>query len=329
MASISAILISPDGYETLRRLVNHLHAQTIRREIELVFVFPACVEAEPSDPLLQDFAAVRVVRIPDLESTARARAAGVRQAGAPVVVMTEDHSLPEEEWAEALVRAHQKDWGAVGPAVKNGNPHSLLSWANLVIEYLDWLHPAPGGEAHHLPGHNSAYKRDLLLAFGDDLGDWLEAESVLHWRLRADGHRVALEPAAVTRHYNFSRFLPTLALRYDCGRQFAAMCRVRWSLARRLLYIGGSPLIPFVRVARIVRQMRRPGRPARLLPALAPLCLFLLAIETVGAVAGYAAGPGSSIRRIARIDFHREDYMNRRDRRIFEGLPGAARAEPG
>jgi hypothetical protein len=107
------------------------------------------------------------------------------------------------------------------------------------------------------------------------------------------------------------------------------MCRVRWSLARRLLYIGGSPLIPFVRVARIVRQMRRPGRPARLLPALAPLCLFLLAIETVGAVAGYAAGPGSSIRRIARIDFHREDYMNRRDRRIFEGLPGAARAEPG
>ena len=319
MASVSAIVISPDGYTSVRRLVDCLHAQTVRREIELVFVFPSTVRAELEDPTLRDFAGTRLVVVDNMDSTARARAAGVRAATSPVVVMTEDHSLPEAGWAEALVRAHRSGWAAVGPAIRNGNPDSLLSWANLAIEYNEWLHPLPGGEASHLPGHNSAYKRDVLLAYGDDLDTWLEAESVLHWDLRAKGHRLAIEPAARTRHYNFSRFSSTLALRYDAGQQFAGMCRERWTLARRLLYIGGAPLIPFVRLARIVRQFRRPGRPAHLLPGLMPVCLFLLAIEALGAVAGYLFGAGSSSRRIAKFDFHREDYMNRRDRELYAG----------
>lgn len=314
---MSVIVISPDGYECVRRLVTHLHAQTARRELELVFVFPRAASGSMDDARLADFASTQLIRIDNLDSTAQARAAGVRAATAPVVVMTEDHSLPEPEWAGALIRAHREDWAAVGPAVVNGNSESLMSWANLAIEYLDWLHPVRAGEAKHLPGHNSAYKRDDLLFYGGELGEWLEAESVLHWDLRARGRRVAMEPAARTRHYNFSKFSSTLALRYDVGQQFAGMCRARWSLARRWLYICGSPLIPFVRVARMVRQFLRPGRPARLLPALVPLCLFLLAVETAGAVVGYLAGPGGSSARIAKIDFHREDHMNQRDRELY------------
>ncbi len=314
---MSAIIISPDGYETVRRLVAHLHRQTVRRLLELVFVFPSSVSTDIADPVLKDFAATRFVGVPDMHSTSLARTAGVRAATAPIVVMTEDHSLPDPEWAEALIRAHGNGRAAVGPAVKNGNPDSLLSWANLAIEYNDWLDPLPATGALHLPGHNSAYKRDVLLAYGDDLPAWLEAESVLHWDLRARGLRIAMEPAARTRHFNFSLFLPTLALRYYVGQQFAAVCRARWSFARRLLYICGAPLIPFVRAARIIRQFRKPGRPAYLLPRLVPVCLFLLAIETAGAVVGYLVGAGESSRRIAKIDFHREQFMNRRDRESF------------
>jgi hypothetical protein len=192
-----------------------------------------------------------------------------------------------------------------------------MSWVNLAIEYNEWLHPAPAGEASHLPGHNSAYDRDLLISFGDELAGWLESESVLHWRLGAQGHRLEMVPSAVTRHYNFSLWGKSFALRYWAGRQFAGSCRQRWPAARTMLYIGGSPLIPLVRAARITRQFLLPGRPAHLLPVVIPLCLLMLAVETAGAVVGYVAGPGDSSRRIARIDFHREEFMSPDDRRRF------------
>jgi hypothetical protein len=317
LALISAIIVSPDGWPSIRRLVAHLHAQTVREEIELIFVFPASAGSDLHDRSLPDFAAARVVLIENMESTSRARAAGVRKATAPIVVMTEDHSFPEPEWAEALIRAHQADWAVVGPAVKNGNPDSLLSWSNLVIEYNEWLDPAPGGEVSHVPGHNSAYKRDVLLSYNDDLEAWLEAESVLHWDLQSSGYKLAIEPAACTRHFNFSQFFPSLELRYHCGRQFAAVCRAQWTLARRLLYIAATPLIPFVRLTRIVRQLRYPGRPAHLIPRLVPVCLILLTVEAIGACAGYIFGLGSSSLYIARIDFHRENFMNSQDRKRF------------
>lgn len=317
MASISAIIISPGGYPDIRRLVEHLHTQTVREEIELIFVFPESAGTGLDDRLLPDFADARVVPVENMNSTSRARAAGIREATSPIVVMTEDHSFPEAAWAESLIRAHQQDWAVVGPAVKNGNPDSLMSWANLVIEYNEWLDPVPAGEIDHVPGHNSAYKRNLLLKYDDDLEAWLEAESVLHWDLRSRGYKLAMEPAACTRHFNFSLFSPTLKLRYHAGRQFAAMCRARWKLPRRLLYIAGTPLVPFVRVARIVKQLRLPGRPAGLLPQLVPLCLFLLTVEAIGAAIGFIWGLGSSSLYIAKIDFHREDFMNAKDREHF------------
>lgn len=310
----SAIIISPDGYSTVRRLVSCLRAQSGAVDLELVFVLPSSAPVDLPLDELSGFAVIRLVRISSMDSTAIARAAGVRAASAPIVLMTEDHSLPEPGWLDALLAAHRSGCAVAGPAVANGNPHSLLSWANLAIEYNEWLHSAPTGPVNHLPGHNSSYNRDILLSYGETLGDWLEAESVLHWDLRARGHALLLESRAVTRHHNFSLWRDSLSLRFDAGRQFAGMCRLRWSLARRILYLGGAPLIPMVRAARICRQFVKPGRPASLLPALLPLCLFLLTVETVGAFLGYLIGPGASSLRIARVDFHRDRHMNVEDR---------------
>lgn len=62
-------------------------------------------------------------------STAEARAAGIRQANAPVVAFVEDHSYPDPDWAERLIEAHRKLWAAVGPVMMvNANPATMISW---------------------------------------------------------------------------------------------------------------------------------------------------------------------------------------------------------
>jgi hypothetical protein len=317
MSLLSVIIISPDGCATVRRLTEALAAQTVRNELELVYVLPSRFLPEIKSLRLQGFAAVQAVANESIDCTARARAAGIYAARSPVVVLTEDHSLPDPGWAEALIGAHRNGWSVVGPAVGNANPQSLISWANLLIEYSEWLHPAGGGEVRHLPGHNSAYKKDVLIAYGADLSRWLEAESLIHWDLRTRGHRLCLEPAARTRHLNFSRFGVSIWLRFHAGRLFAGMRRRDWSAVRRAGYSVGAPLIPFVRLLRIAKALCAPGRPLRRLPLLLPVLLFLLVADALGEMIGYVFGLGSASRRISRFDFHREKYMNRQDFEIW------------
>jgi hypothetical protein len=314
MPLMSVIVITPDGLGTVGRTMAHMRNQTVRRDLEVVLVGPGVTGQAAASGVESTFGAVRTVDVESMGSTARARAAGIRAATAPVIVLTEDHSFPESDWAEVLLDAHREEWAVVGPAVLNANPDSLLSWANLVIEYGEWLGPAPAGQCEHLPGHNSAYKRDLLLALGDQLERFLEAESLLHWHLREQGYKLYLEPRAKTRHLNFSRLSSSLALRYHCGHMFAGMRATAWPLRQRLAYAVASPLIPLVRLARIVQQLRRPGRRKDLIARLFPLLLLLLAIDAGGELTGYLLGPGRAPTKIADIDFHRERYLNRRDR---------------
>ncbi|MBN1568180.1 MAG: glycosyltransferase family 2 protein [Acidobacteria bacterium] len=311
---MSVIIVSPDGYPTIRRLLQCLQLQTIRRELELVFVVPSGTAKSLDDVPSSDFAAVKTIEIPGMDLTSHARAAGIREASSSLIVLTEDHSLPEPEWAEALIKAHSGDWAVVGPAVKNGNPGSVLSWANFLIEYNEWLHPAPKGAMHHLPGHNSSYKRGVLMLYGSDLESRLESESLLHWDLRSKGYQLYLEPSALTRHLNFSRLLPSVSLRFNAGRLFAGMRISGWSSARRGLYAAGSFLIPFVRLFRIIREMKRPGRPFLFSVAIIPWMLPMLAVDALGEMNGYLFGLGDAARRITQIDFHREQFMNRADR---------------
>jgi hypothetical protein len=317
MSLLSVIIISPDGCATVRRLLRCLASQTAHNELELVFVLPSRYLHEVEELALKGFAAVQAVAIDDVDSTARARAAGVRAARSPIIAFTEDHSLPDPDWAESLIGSHQDSGSVVGPAVKNGNPSSVISWANFLTEYSDWLDPAIGGKIRHLPGHNSSYKREILLAYGADLDRWLEAEGLMHWDLFAKGHQLYLDPRARTSHLNFSRFGASLMLRFYAGRMFAGMRRHDWSAILCSVYTLGSPLIPLLRLARISRSLFSPGRPLRLLPRVLPSLLFLLIVEALGEMTGYALGPGDSSKRLAYIDFHREAFMNVKDREYW------------
>lgn len=312
--AMSVIVISPDSYSTVRRTIRRLRAQNVSHQLEIVLVMPSVQSTDIDPGELNSFCGVQVIEISDMMSTARARALGVQRATAPVVAFVEDHAFPAKGWAEALIRAHQQPWAAVGPMMANANPRSLVSWVNLIIEYAEWMEPVSAGVKAHLPGHNGTYKRALLLEYGDRLEAMLEAESILQWDLRAKGHQLYLEPAAKTYHQNFSAPFSWIPLRVDGGRLFAASRARTWSPLRRLLYAFSAPLIPFVRFSRIVGELRRPGRARHLMPRAAPLLFAGLVADGAGEMIGYACGVGNAMRRLSDMEFHRERYLTKHDR---------------
>lgn len=305
---LSVVIVTPDCYETIRKTMRHLRAQTARKQLEVVIVASSRQQLAPDERELEDFFQFRVVEVGEIRSIAAALAAGIRQASAPVVVISEDHSFPETGWAEALIERHRGPWGAVGPVVRNANPDGLISWADFFLGYGAWLDPMPAGEIQHLPGHNSSYKRAILLDYDRELEAMLEAEFILHEAMKANGHRLYLEPAARTAHVNFGRVVPWIPYLVHAGRVFAAARARQWSAHRRIVYAVGAPLIPLVRLWRIRAEMRRPGRPADLWPRIVPALLVGLTLDAVGQVLGYALGAGNASRKLYPFEFHRDRY---------------------
>jgi hypothetical protein len=170
--------------------------------------------------------------------------------------------------------------------------------------------PVPGGDVMRLPWHNTSYKRDLLLAFGDRLAEVLEVESVLQEELRARGHRLYLDTAIYTEHVNFSRLRPFVEEYYVSGRLFGARRAQaqRWSVARRAVYAVGSPLIPVKRLPEVVRQLRRVGRGA-LLPRIVPALVVGLAAHSLGEMVGYVLGAGNAGEQKSAREFDRARFV--------------------
>jgi hypothetical protein len=317
--SLSVVLITPDSFATLRKTVRHLRAQGACELIELVIVAPSNVALKLDEAEVREFFDCRVVEIGRMDSTARARAVGVVASRAPVVAFGEDHSFPARGWAQALIERHAEKWAAVGPAIANANPRSRVSWANLLVEYAPWIEPTAHGEREHLPGHNSSYKRDALVAYGERLEAMLDAESILHWDLRARGHNLFLDTRARTLHLNFTDARASATLRFNGGQLFAAARARRWPAWKRFAFALGSPLIPLVRFARIARVVRRsrdgsahPSQGATRMPrGVLPLVFAALVCDGAGEMVGYVAGAGAAMAKLSDMEFKRERYIVR------------------
>jgi GT2 family glycosyltransferase len=317
--ALSVILATQDDFSAIATTVRHLARQTVARAIELVIVVRDRSVLAADDALLSRLGAVSVVEHPDEGTPSHFNAAGVRWATAPIVVFAEDHCFPDPDWAERLIAAHRGPWAAVGPAVRNSNPGTLASWADLLIGYGPWLEPVPGGEVEFLPSHNCSYKRAVLLNEGGRLESWLEAETLLHWELRRRGERLIVEPAARVAHTNFSRWSSFLPASFYNGRLFAGSRRRGMSTARRVVYVLLGPLIPFVRAARIARSVvRSPVLVGRFCVAL-PALFAGLACDGLGQMLGYGFGPGDARSQVAAYEWRRDRHVTEHDRRHMLG----------
>ena len=315
-AQMSVVLVTPDRYDNIRKTMEHLQAQTVLDQLEIVIVAPSAATLNFDAADRTAFGRVRVVEVGEIKSTGRAIAAGVREASAPVVTYAEEHAYPDPGWAEALIKAHRQSWAAIGAAIANANPGNMISWASLFTDFGPWVEPAEAGEISHLPWHHTAYKRALLLEYGPELEAMLETESILHRDLQARGYRLYLEPAAKTNHVNISLLSSYIGAEFHGARMYAASRAraTKWSIFRRLLYICGMPLIPFVRLKRVLRHIFRSGREHELLPDILPALSIGLVADAFGQLMGYVFGAGDAAQHRVSFELNRYRHVTEQDR---------------
>lgn len=244
-----------------------------------------------------DHPSVRLHRVPPDTVFSAARTTGVHLARAPYVGFLEEHCRARPGWIAALLRAHQGPWAAVGGEVHHGNPGFGISRLIGIMNYYPWLAPATSGERDMLPGHNSSFRREVLLSYGDDLERLLRADVSLFQQLVADGHRLYLEADAKFEHFNETCLRSIVKGYFFWHRGYGVeRARVhRWSLARRAFYVTATPLIPFYFVAKLLTRLSkvRPDLVAETLMGTPKILVAQLASAS-GQALGLVFGPGDT-----------------------------------
>ena len=316
--ALSVIIATPDHFQTVRQLVRYLACQTIKERLEMVFVVPSASELGMDRDEVAPFLQYRVVETGPFKSINEARVTGIRKASAPIVVLTEDHCFPAPTWAEALVDAHKGPWAGVGPAVGLANMHSLKAWTSYLIQYAPWMKPIQSGIAEDIPGHNSCYKKDILLEFGDALGPMMDFEYVLHQDLKKKGHELYVEAAAETYHLFMTKTKASIQENFNIGRALAASRARSLSLSKRVLLTLTSPLLPAIRFIRIYKKIRKFGWRKELFPGILPWLILGLKVSAAGEFMGYVFGKGKVQEDILELDFHRDRFVSENEiRRVW------------
>lgn len=287
-AALSVLLVSPIGFDTLRETWRALAQQTVHGELEIVVVTSG--PAEPDPDWWRPFLRLVHVAVDEMPCMGEAAAVGVRGASASLIARAEDHCFPHHDWAEQLIESFRGSEDAgVGPTVHSGNPGSVLSDVNYSLEYA-WAGPTMDkGPASFIPGHNSAYRRDVLLTLGDELGWWLESETVMHWELGRRGHSFSMAPGPRADHWNPARLGPSLLFAWTYPRVFAARRLALLSRFERWKMRFLWPAIPLVRWTGIWRAGRACFGTLRML-RVAPLLAGMLLVAATSEGIGYWFG---------------------------------------
>ncbi|MEP7010055.1 MAG: hypothetical protein ABJC13_07010 [Acidobacteriota bacterium] len=292
---LSVILAVGERRDRAPACLASLLAQEGIERIEILLYDLAPGEPEPIRG--SDHPSVIIKRLPPETLFSVVKARGVEEARAPVVTFVEEHCRAFPGWAAALIEAHRGSHAGVGPEVHNGNANVPFSRSIHVVNYQMFYPGAARGERVMLPGHNSSWKREALLAYGDRLEEYLRAEIVLHLKLTADGHRLLLEPAAKLAHLNESDLRSASRGRYLWNRIYAheRAKAFGWSSARRWGYLAATPIIPIYSVIRLMHWLakERPdllGIAARGLPRIAAVAV----VAALGHSAGLLLGPGDA-----------------------------------
>jgi hypothetical protein len=305
--AVSVVIIPGNQRErAARSLASVLDQDGIERAE--VILLDAANDGSPPLPR-SDESAVRVLPRPQRGTYGGLRAEGTRLARAPIVAFLEEHAIGLPGWLTAIEESLRSgEYAGASGEVHPLNPGEGISDAVALMNYARWLPPLlERGPSTLVVGHNSAYLRDDLLAFGHDLEHYLSCEVVLQWQLGARRRPFLINPDIRVAHLNETTVSAICKGYYLWNVSFGAgwSRAEEWSASRRAAQALGVPWWVVRRLVDVARTARTPQHRRTLVRHL-PTMIVAQSAAAVGIAVGCTRGERSHALRFADYELDRD-----------------------
>ncbi len=233
---------------------------------------------------------------PSLDHLDKMRAIGLKLARGVIVALLEDQVRPDKYWSSHVMEAHKDPYAAIGGAIEN-EVDRPLNWAIYFCDFGRYQNPLNKGLTPYLCDVNVTYKYQTLNNIKEVWQDTYH-EPCVNNALMAQRERLWLSPEIVVyQHRQNLRLCTVLLERYDWGRYYAGIRVQQFTLSRRLLYLGFSPILPLLLMARKTRDVLIKRRLITVFAIALPLTILLTFFWSLGEFIGYVTACPISYRR--------------------------------
>lgn len=223
--------------------------------------------------------------------------AALERARGDILGILDARCAVDAGWVSAVLAAHETRDPVIGGAVEPDAVDGATAWAAYFSDYGRFMRPFARGTAVHVPGVNVTFKRSAL-AEGREYVEGEFWKSYWCRRLQAAGIELIVDPAIVVGYRRTVSPGAFLAERFHHGRCFAGMRLRELSTVRRLVYVAGTPALPFLFCARILGAVLPKRRHRAALGRALPAIVLGTVAWAVGELCGYLAGAGQSCRHV-------------------------------
>lgn len=239
------------------------------------------------------FPAVRIAMDARVTSPIDLAAMAVTAARGEVILLTEDHCVPDSDWVGSLTRTIQHNVSAVGGAVDPLEPETMTAfdWAFYFVDFYRYQKPLTAGIADALSVCNVGYRRRSLESLDEP---WRTSfhETRINIALAKHGAPLWMEPRACVRAGRRVHRSDALRERYAFGRYYAYLRIGHPHQHTRVWLALGSPLLPLLLLGRMARASARDDKESRrFLRALPDLAALVIA-WSFGEALGYLTARG-------------------------------------
>jgi len=284
---LSVVVVTLVDTDHLQHCLEALAGQNARANFETIV--PCDETLGDTASLMTAFPGVIFIDLAGRHTYAQLRAIGAHRAKGRLLAVTEDHCLPDPDWVQSIVAAHNGPAVAIGGVVKKQGPDRSLNWAVYFLDYLRYMPPVEEHETHELTDLNVSYKMSALREIAE-VWEREFHEPEVHAALERNGGRLLLSPSIGVHQRRQLRIGHALWDRYAFGRLFGSTRAASLSGAKRLVYAVLAPVLPVLLVVRLVRHILNKKRHRQEFFLALPYIILLASAWAWGECIGYVTG---------------------------------------
>lgn len=256
---VSVIIPSYNSEKLISRCLTSLVNQRTKIPYEIIVVD----SSKDNTPKIikNDFPSVKLIRLKQQTYPGAGRNIGVENAKGKIIAFIDSDCIAHPNWINDALNSIDKGYNIVGGSVKNANPQSMVSIADFILTFNEFLAGMPKREVKFMPTCNFFCRKEVFGEIGGFPPDLLAGEDTLFNYKATKEYKLLFNPEIKIAHHNREKFSKFMKHHYNFGRH-SAMLRKKIKLpghifARYPLLAFG---IPFVRLLRISLRMVRWNR---------------------------------------------------------------------